>query len=95
MSVDIERVVARELERSRDKAEEMGDKARSEIMGLIGGMLGIDPNQLEELAKGEGQQHIALNAEDLERRLANGMGGGVSMGDVMMTQSGFPFFSKN
>ena len=94
-SVDIERVVARELERSRDKAEEMGDKARSEIMGLIGGMLGIDPNQLEELAKGEGQQHIALNAEDLERRLANGMGGGVSMGDVMMTQSGFPFFSKN
>lgn len=93
-SLSIDEVVDRELKRSQGPDTDTAERMRSEIMGLIGGMLGIDPDQLEELAKGEGQGRIKMSAEDFERHMSEGSAG-VSMRDVMMMQGGFPFFSKN
>lgn len=55
-----------ELDRAEQRGDEYGERVRGEVMGLIGGLLGITPEQLEHLQSEEGQRKIRENLQRFE-----------------------------
>lgn len=106
-AVDLAEAEYRRLEK---RGEKRGQLARSEVMGMIGSLLGLSPEQQSELMSDEGQQRIRDELQEFEgnmremlRRMAE-QGEGSSMGPgresgglppMGMSPAGFNFFSLN
>ena len=50
----LEALVRAELERAESRGAEMGERMRDELVGFVSNLLGITPEQLEELGSEEG-----------------------------------------
>ena len=55
-----------EIERFEAKGEAAGERVREEIMDMLGGMLGISAEQMEELRSEEGQKRMRENMQKFE-----------------------------
>lgn len=89
-----------EVARVLSQGEAYGERVRDEIMGLIGGMLGITPEQLDELRTEEGQKRLRQNYERFEGQMREAINHimeseGASSGGPGQHPQGFPFFSQN
>ena len=58
-----------EIERFSELGEAFGTRAREEILGLLGDVLGVDSDQMRALASEEGQQRIQENLEQFREQL--------------------------
>ena len=72
-----------ERRRLESRGDERGDAARGEIMGLLGDLLGLSPEQREELRSEDGQRRMRENLQRFEEqlqdafeRMANAQGDG-------------------
>lgn len=63
-----------EIERGREQGDVQGQRARSEILGLLGGLLGISPEQQRELQSEEGRRRIQENMQRFEDQLQEALG---------------------
>lgn len=100
-------LVQTELERFAVEGAEHSELVRNEVMGLIGNLLGITPEQMEELRSEEGQRRLRENFEHFENQVQEAISGmleaGASEGSVPgerphrpgTPHHGFPFFSPN
>ena len=99
-----------EIERFESHGAEAGERMRNEIMGLLGGLMGISPEQMEELRSDEGQRRIRENlrkfedqVQDAIGKMIGGSGDGGDEGPSVPQQGGssgpapspFSFFSDN
>ena len=105
-SQDLAQAERRRLEM---RGDERGDAVRGEIMGLLGGLLGLTPEQLAELHSEEGQRRMREKFRRFEQQLQDafehmaseqGEGGPTSGPSVPgfdgpMPPAPFPFFSQN
>lgn len=67
--------LAREgIKRFETLGEEHGERVRGEIMGLLGNLLGISPDQIENLASEENQRRLRESAERFEEHLRQMLG---------------------
>ncbi len=94
-----------ETERAEHAAGERGRRMRAEFMGLLGNLLGLTPEQREQLMSEEGQARIEANMEELGAQLERA----VSQGELQMPSGpvfpgqvspdarpgDYPFFSQN
>ncbi len=96
--------LAREgIKRFETLGEEHGERVRGEILGLLGGLLGLSPEQQQELMSEDGQQRMRENMERFEsglREMLNAAGAqheGPHPGEAAPGQGlrGYPFFSQN
>lgn len=97
-----------EIHRFEKKGEQFGRRMREEIAGLIGGMLGISPEQLRSMMEG-GQERQRADADDLDtavQGMPGSIGSHASKGSEQahlegiptprgMNPSDFPFFAIN
>lgn len=101
-------VAQAEIERAESRGAEMNARMRSELMSLISGLLGISPEQLEELGTEEGQRRLGEGIARFESHMQEVFGqmaedGGYDASDDQTGQipphasgmRGFPFFSLN
>ncbi|AEB07269.1 hypothetical protein Corgl_1163 [Coriobacterium glomerans PW2] len=58
-----------EIEGIRSRAARSGERMRGEIMGLVGGLFGLTPEQVEELSSAEGQQRMRESFEHFESQI--------------------------
>ena len=63
-----------EIERGREQGDVQGARARSEILGLLGDLLGISPEQQRELQSEEGRRRIQENMQRFEDQLQEALG---------------------
>lgn len=98
-----------ERRRLETRGDERGDAVRGEIMGLLGGLLGLTPEQLAELHSEEGQRRMRENFQRFEQQLQDAFehmageqgDGGSAPGPSAPGFGGsmppvpFPFFSQN
>ena len=94
-----------EFHRLERKGSERTEQARGEILGMLGEMLGLTPEQQAELMSDEGQERMREEMREMEgdlrelfRRMAEADGGPSAPGgpDVGMgPHAGFTFFSVN
>ena len=106
-ALSVESLAQAELDRSDDS--ETMERMRGEVMGLLGNLLGISPEQMDELRSEEGQRRMRENMQKFEGQVQDAieqmMGGEGSTPGPQMPQggmphppidpSGFNFFSKN
>ncbi|MCF2621227.1 nitrilase-related carbon-nitrogen hydrolase [Collinsella tanakaei] len=96
-------VAREEMGRLETRGAERGLRVRGEILGLLGDLLGLTPEQRAELASEEGQQRMRENAERFENQLREALlhlsehddvpdGGRQTPG---MPPHHYPFFSQN
>ena len=98
-------LVREETERAERASGERGRRMRAEFMGLIGNLLGLTPEQREELMSEEGQARLEADMEELGGRLQRAVSQGelqMPTGPLMPGQvpsdarlSDYPFFSQN
>lgn len=104
-------LVQAEVDRLSERGEDMGERMRDEVMGFIGGMLGLTQEQLDELRSEEGRRKIQENLKQFEEQVQdviNRMVGEDSHSasaqqgkrppfppGKMPSGHGFPFFSDN
>ena len=70
----VEDLAATELERIERLGAEHGERVRSEIMGLLGGLFGLTPEQQAELSSPEGQQRVRENLQQFEEQMQEFLG---------------------
>ncbi len=100
--------VEAEYRRLEARGEQRGKLARNEVLGLLGEMLGLSPEQQEELLSDKGQQRMQEELQEMEgnlremlRRMAEQSGGSASSdaqappAGMPMSSPGFTFFSLN
>ena len=101
---DVAALVQGEIEHAEQKMGDYGDRARSEIMGLLGSLFGITPEQLASMQSPEGRERMKQNFESLESKMREMMerGAGEPDGfpslpnlDVPEPPSPRSFFSQN
>ena len=63
-----------EIERFESHGAEAGERMRNEIMGLLGGLMGITPEQMDELRSDEGQRRIRENLKKFEDQVQDAIG---------------------
>ncbi len=97
-----ESLAEREIERFRELAPDVHARAREEVLGLLGGLLGLSEEEQEELASEEGQRRVREQMERFEEELrralgaAAGEGQGLPFGQMPPGMgAGQPFFSQN
>ena len=102
--MSLEGFVAAEQERLEELGEEHGERVRGEILGLLGDLLGLSPDQQQELMSEEGQRRMRESAMRFESQLRQMM---ESAGEDEMGGAGpaappsggavhhYPFFSQN
>ncbi|MBM6866993.1 nitrilase-related carbon-nitrogen hydrolase [Collinsella tanakaei] len=102
--LSLEGFVAAEQERLEELGEEHGERVRGEILGLLGDLLGLSPDQQQELMSEEGQRRMRESAMRFESQLRQMM---ESAGEDEMGGAGpaappsggavhhYPFFSQN
>ena len=100
-------VVQSEQERLASLGEEHGERVRGEILGLLGELLGLSPEQQQELASEEGQRRMresAMRFESQLRKMMESSGEPEIPGDARHMMPGqmpqgiaqhYPFFSQN
>lgn len=99
-------LVQSEATRAEALGAEMGARMRGEIMGFIGNILGIAPDQLEALSTEEGRQRLGKNLPQIEQQVQRSLqelfesgeeGGGPNMPypGSGHGRRGFSFFSQN
>ena len=100
-------VVQSEQERLASLGEEHGERVRGEILGLLGELLGLSPEQQQELASEEGQRRMresAMRFESQLRKMMESAGEPEIPGDARHMMPGqmpqgiaqhYPFFSQN
>lgn len=88
------------LKRVEVLGEQHGERVRGEILGLLGNLLGLSPEQQQELLSEDGQKRMRENMERFEEQLrqmlssgAPDQGGGPAASGP--SAHGFPFFSQN
>lgn len=86
-ALSAESFARKEMDRAESLGERQAERMRKEVMGLIGGLLGLSPEQLADLQSGEGQVRIQGEMEQMESRLREQLGHG--------NFGGYPFFSEN
>ena len=107
----VDALAREELDRISKKGDEYGERVRGEVMGLIGDMLGITPEQLEHLQSEEGQRKIRENLQRFEGQVQEAINrmiehaGQEGPSDGRPSAAGgfemphpdrnFPFFSQN
>lgn len=67
-------LVHAEIARFEDEGEVQGKRARGEIMGLLGSMLGLTPDQMRELQSDEGQRRMRENMQRFEEQIQEVLG---------------------
>ena len=100
-------VVQSEQELLASLGEEHGERVRGEILGLLGELLGLSPEQQQELASEEGQRRMresAMRFESQLRKMMESSGEPEIPGDARHMMPGqmpqgiaqhYPFFSQN
>ena len=96
-------VAREEMGRLETRGAERGQRVRGEILGLLGDLLGLTPEQRAELASEEGQQRMRENAERFENQLREALSHLSEHDDVPdggrqtpgMPPHHYPFFSQN
>lgn len=97
-------LVQAEAERAEARGAEMGERVRGEIMGFLGNILGITPEQLEALSSEEGRERLGKDLSQLEQQVQRALqelfergeaGGGPGMPYPGAGHRGFSFFSQN
>ena len=99
-------LVQAELERFAAEGAEHSALVRNEVLGLIGNLLGITPEQMDELRSEEGQRRLRENLEHFENQVQEAIGGMLEAGAAGgaaadehrhpgSSHHGFPFFSPN
>lgn len=93
------------IERAESRGEALSARVRGEIMGLVGSLLGITPEQLEAMSTEEGRQQLGGQLPQLEdqvqRALHDLFEGGSADGEeggnpfAGPAARGFSFFSQN
>ena len=97
----LELFVQKEIERAESRGAEMGERMRGEILGFVSSLLGITPEQLEELGSEEGRARLGANLSQVEDQVQRSLqqlfeqGGAPEAGGSAMPPHGFPFFSQN
>ena len=96
----LEQVVRAELEREETRGEEMGERMRGELMGFVSSLLGVTPEQLEELGSDEGRMRLGADLSQVEEQVQRSLQqlfeqGGAGMEGRPSGPHGFPFFSQN
>lgn len=103
--IDLADLTRAAIERAESRSEEVGARVRSEIMGLVGSILGLTPEQLEAMTSEEGRERLGDQLPQLEDQVQQSLrnlfeGGGESDGSggeapLGSGHHGFPFFSPN
>ena len=84
--------------------DDTSDRMRGEMMGLLGELLGISPEQMEELRSEDGQRRLHEGmkrfegeVQDAIEKMMGGQGGpqGGPMPHPPVDPRQFPFFSQN
>ena len=84
--------------------DDTSDRMRGEMMGLLGELLGISPEQMEELRSEDGQRRLHEGMKKFEGevqdaidKMMGGQGGpqGTPMPHPPVDPRQFPFFSQN
>ncbi len=97
-------LVQSEAARIEEQGAEMGARMRGEIMGFIGNILGVAPEQLEALNSEEGRQRLGKDLPQIEQQvqralqefLEHGEAGGIpGVPYPGAGYRGFSFFSQN
>lgn len=86
-------LVQAEVERYQSEGADAGERIRGEIMGLLGGLLGITPEQMEELKSEDGQRRMRENMQKFESQVEDAiekMMGGASDDDSPDTDGDGP-----
>ena len=74
--------LAREaVEREKELGGEEGDRIRGELMGILGGLLGIPPEQMQELDSEEGQRRMRADLDKFQDQMQDAI-------KRLMTQGG-------
>ena len=101
---DADSLAREEMRRVEGVEHGRGDRARGEIMSLIGDMLGLSPEQQRELASEEGARRMQERLESLEAAMSEqaarggdrgSVEGAVPMSPMPMGPRDLPFFSLN
>lgn len=94
----LEALVRAELERAESRGAEMGERMRDELVGFVSNLLGITPEQLEELGSEEGRARLGASLPQVEEQIQRSLqqlfeqgGAGGRLGGP----HGLPFFSRN
>lgn len=80
-----------EFARLEKKGEERGAQARGEVMGFLGSLLGLTPEQQAELFSDEGQQRMREELQEMEGNLREMFRHMADQGDAPAPPSGTPF----
>ena len=99
-------LVEEESHRIEELGAEHGQRVRGEILGLLGSLLGLTPEQQAELASEEGQRRMRESAERFESQLRQALSSGddageepeepfAGQGHPTALPGRFPFFSQN
>ena len=103
-ALDADSLAREEMRRVEGVEYGRGDRARGEIMSLIGDMLGLSPEQQRELASEEGARRMQERLESLEAAMSEqaarggdrgSVEGAVPMPPMPMGPRDLPFFSLN
>ncbi|MDY4041272.1 MAG: hypothetical protein SOY67_04120 [Collinsella sp.] len=104
--MDAEGLARASIERYRAFSEGEAERMRREVMGLIGGMMGLTTEQVEGLASSGSPEQIERELERLQGRFRDAVDGrqgasrqdgqaGGPQADIMGTAGTYPFFSRN
>lgn len=78
-----------EFRRLEHKGAARTERARSEIMGMLGAMLGLSPEQQQELMSEEGQRRMHEELQQAQEALHEMLGHGVDPASLMGLEGGF------
>lgn len=88
--LSVEALAKQELERLEVEGTDQLDRMRLEVMGLLGSIFGLSPEQLKELSSDGVASQIRFTADDAEAQMRNLMEEASAL-----YIDGSPFFSKN
>lgn len=78
-----------EFRRLEHKGAAHAERARSEVMGMLGAMLGLDPEQQQELMSEEGQRRMHEELQQAQKALHEMLGHGVDPASLRGLEGGF------
>ena len=88
--LSVEALAKQELERLEVEGTDQLDRMRLEVMGLLGSIFGLSPEQLKELSSDGVASQIRFTADDAEAQMRNLMEEASAL-----YIDGSPFISKN
>ena len=103
--MDAESLASASIARFRERTEGEAERMRREILGLIGGMMGLSPEQMDGISSDGSPERIERELERLQGRLRDAAEGKGTMdgrepsegalGGILGTAGTYPFFSRN